>query len=181
ASTRSSTSTAARPRTRAAPASSAAAWAPRRAGYRTTPTAARSSSSWRRSAKRSRPPSASMAAIPPTRPCTRWRDERRSPTGSPGARSRPTSLVGGELEYLPQKCETLQEPGDVFEHTWSGGGGFGDPIDREPERVAEDVRNDAVSTAAARDIYGVVLDASGGVDTDATERRREAIRAERLS
>ncbi len=91
------------------------------------------------------------------------------------------ALVGGELEYLPQKCETLQEPGDVFEHTWSGGGGFGDPIDREPERVAEDVRNDAVSTAAARDIYGVVLDASGGVDTDATERRREAIRAERLS
>jgi N-methylhydantoinase B len=69
--------------------------------------------------------------------------------------------AGGELQYLPEKCETRQEPDDVFEHTWSGGGGFGDPLDRDPEKVAADVRNDAVSPAAARDVYGVVLDGDG--------------------
>jgi N-methylhydantoinase B len=94
----------------------------------------------------------------------------------------PTDLshLEGELEYLPQKFETLELAGDVFEHTWSGGGGFGDPIDRDPDKVAEDVRNDAVSAEAARRIYGVVL-ADGGADHDATRDERERIRAERLS
>jgi N-methylhydantoinase B len=92
----------------------------------------------------------------------------------------PTSLaeLEGELEHLPEKCETLERPGDVFEHTWSGGGGFGDPLDRDPARVAEDVRNDAVSVEAARRIYGVVVD--GALDLEATERERERIRRERL-
>jgi len=89
--------------------------------------------------------------------------------------------AGGELQYLPQKCEILQEPDDVFEHTWSGGGGFGDPLDRDPAKAAVDVRNDAVSIAAAQDVYGVVLDGNGRVDTDATSRRREEIRTERVT
>jgi N-methylhydantoinase B len=38
-----------------------------------------------------------------------------------------------------------------------GGGGWGHPFDREPERVAADVRNGFVSPACARDAYGVVL------------------------
>lgn len=93
----------------------------------------------------------------------------------------PTDLseLDGDLEHLPEKYETVERPGDVFEHTWSGGGGFGDPLDREPEKVMVDVRNDAVSIQAAHDIYGVVID--GDLDLAATERQRERIRADRLS
>ena len=90
-------------------------------------------------------------------------------------------LLAGDLEYLPEKCETLQHEFDAFEHTWSGGGGFGDPIDRDPEKVAVDVLNDAVSLGAAARIYGVVLGTDGTVDTDATAAARDAIRHERLN
>lgn len=90
-------------------------------------------------------------------------------------------LLVGDLEYLPEKCETLQHEVDAFEHTWSGGGGFGDPIDRDPEKVAVDVLNDAVSPGAAARIYGVVLGTDGSVDADGTVAARDAIRHERLS
>ncbi len=60
-----------------------------------------------------------------------------------------------------------------------GGGGYGDPLDREPERVARDVGSGAVTARIADLVYGVVLAADGAADAAATERRREAIRAER--
>ena len=88
--------------------------------------------------------------------------------------------LSGTLEHLPQKCETLQYATDAFEHTWSGGGGFGDPLDRDPERVLDDVLNDAVSSRAATEIYGVVID-SASVDAAATEERRAEIRRLRLN
>ncbi len=93
----------------------------------------------------------------------------------------PLSLdeLDGEFELLPEKCETEEGPTDVFEHTWSGGGGFGDPLDRDPERVAHDVVHDAVSQEAAFDIYGVVV--NGELDKEATERQRKLLRDERLS
>ena len=58
-----------------------------------------------------------------------------------------------------------------------GGGGFGDPLDRDPERVLRDVRDGVVSAEAAREHYGVVL-APGGrrIDAEATARRRSMIR-----
>lgn len=95
----------------------------------------------------------------------------------------PTDIsdLEGELEYLPVKYETVELPGDVFEHTWSGGGGFGDPLDREPAKVAFDVLNDAVSAEAARSLYGVVLADDGGADEHATQQERDRIRRERLS
>ena len=94
----------------------------------------------------------------------------------------PTEIhdMGGELEYLPAKVETVQHPGDVFEHTWSGGGGFGDPIDRDPGLVHADVLNGAVSERAAREIYGVALNGDGP-DLDETDNLRKEIRRERLS
>jgi N-methylhydantoinase B len=93
----------------------------------------------------------------------------------------PTRLedLDGELEYLPEKCETQEQPGDVFEHTWSGGGGFGDPIDRDPQKVYHDVVHEAVSAGAARSIYGVVI--NGTLDEEATTAARDAMRRERLS
>ncbi len=63
-------------------------------------------------------------------------------------------------------------PGDVVIGRPAGGGGFGDPLRRDPEAVARDVRNDYVSREVAESVYGVVLTESGDVDADATARRR---------
>lgn len=69
-------------------------------------------------------------------------------------------------------------PGDVVELDMPGGGGFGDPLAREPELVLADVRVGLVSRAAARGDYGVVLLAdSDAVDADATARLRATMRA----
>jgi N-methylhydantoinase B len=61
----------------------------------------------------------------------------------------------------------------------SGGGGFGNPLERDPEAVRDDVRDGFVSLEAARDIYGVVINTEPElyeVNTDATEKlRAEAI------
>jgi N-methylhydantoinase B/oxoprolinase/acetone carboxylase alpha subunit len=69
------------------------------------------------------------------------------------------------------------QPGDWCTILTAGGGGIGDPYDRDPARVASDVRAGVVSVAAAHDAYGVVVDASGVVDRAATEREREARRS----
>ncbi len=58
----------------------------------------------------------------------------------------------------------------------AGGGGWGDPLERDPEAVAADVREGYISAAAAAD-FGVVLDpATGNVDLKATERLRARLR-----
>ena len=67
---------------------------------------------------------------------------------------------------------------DAFHARWSGGGGYGDPLQRDPEAVRADVLDDLVSAERARDIYGVVLagdDRDGEVDLAATAdlRRRQ--------
>jgi N-methylhydantoinase B len=53
-----------------------------------------------------------------------------------------------------------------------GGGGFGDPATRDPQRVARDVRLGYISRGAAENDYKVVLRADGSVDTDATVSAR---------
>jgi N-methylhydantoinase B len=69
---------------------------------------------------------------------------------------------------------------DVYEWGPQAGGGWGDPIEREPERVVEDVKFDAVSKGAAHDIYGVVINADGTLDGAGTQALRDRIRKERL-
>ena len=65
-------------------------------------------------------------------------------------------------------------PGDRFHWAAAGGAGFGDPLQRDPELVRRDVRDEKVSVAAARDCYGVVIDeTSGKVDYAATTRLRK--------
>jgi N-methylhydantoinase B len=96
----------------------------------------------------------------------------------------PDSLdaIAGRREILCCKHErTPLARGDVWYHSWQAGGGYGDPLLREPERVAQDVARRAVSVAAARDIYGVVLDRNGSVDGGQTAARREQIRKDRLN
>jgi N-methylhydantoinase B len=55
---------------------------------------------------------------------------------------------------------------------FAGGGGWGDPHQREIGRVCEDVARGYVSRASARDDYGVALDADLAVDNAATARLR---------
>src|SRR5262245_45943524 len=62
--------------------------------------------------------------------------------------------------------------GDVVRLSTSGGGGWGDPLDRPAERVRRDVAGGFVSPESAREDYGVVLDAAGHVDAPATELLR---------
>ncbi|MDR7533744.1 MAG: hydantoinase B/oxoprolinase family protein [Armatimonadota bacterium] len=87
---------------------------------------------------------------------------------------------GGVLEFLPPKHRrTAFRHDEVWYHNWQGAGGYGDPIQREPHRVAEDVRRGLVSRDVAWAVYGVALDGTGGVDEAATEARRRSIVAER--
>lgn len=88
--------------------------------------------------------------------------------------------IDGDVEVMPPKYQTQQGLDDVYYCLWQGGGGFGDPIDREPEAVAEDVRDGYVSAEQARETYGVVLDENDVVDEGGTAARREAIRDERF-
>lgn len=95
----------------------------------------------------------------------------------------PTSLEGlpGTAEVTQCFAETMLEPGDLLYLNCQGGGGYGDPLLREPQAVAEDVEDGLVSIEGARLLYGVVLDPAGGVDAAGTGQRRDAIRAERRS
>jgi N-methylhydantoinase B len=70
--------------------------------------------------------------------------------------------------------------GDVISFQQSGAGGYGDPLERDPDRVLEDVLDDFVSIEAAGEQYGVVITGHGAdltVDRAATDARRRARRA----
>jgi N-methylhydantoinase B len=75
--------------------------------------------------------------------------------------------------------------GDAFIRPSAGGGGFGDPLERDPEAVCEDVADDYVSVERAERDYGVVVKvidaelAQYEVDADATSRARDEIRGAR--
>ena len=89
--------------------------------------------------------------------------------------------IEGDLEILCCKHEhSVIGNGDVWYHSWQGGGGYGDPLGRDPESVAEDVARGAVSPSTGADIYGVILTASGEPNLAATDRQREDIRKARL-
>lgn len=70
-------------------------------------------------------------------------------------------------------------PGDVVALRSGGGGGFGDPLQRNATDVAADISTGTVTAAAARLVYGVVVDDSGSIDAPGTDRARAAIRADR--
>jgi N-methylhydantoinase B len=70
--------------------------------------------------------------------------------------------------------------GDLFRHEVAGGGGWGDPLERDPALVLRDVLNEFVSPRGARDDYGVVVAGKPlAVDEAATAALRERMRRER--
>lgn len=86
--------------------------------------------------------------------------------------------VGDEIEPGQNYATSYLAPGEVFSMTWQGGGGYGDPLGREPQAVADDLREEKITALAARSVYGVVV-SDGAVDTAATEAERERLRATR--
>ena len=100
--------------------------------------------------------------------------------GDPGMRSTKRLVRGdGSEEWLPSKSEGIKvSKGDLlYFNTW-GGGGWGDPFEREPGLVSADVARGLVSADGARR-YGVVIDDHGSVDMTATDRLREELREQR--
>ena len=85
-----------------------------------------------------------------------------------------------ELPIPPVGLIAVQ-PDEVLGAHHTGGGGYGSPLEREPERVRADVLAGFISFARARDVYGVVFAADVlreglAVDADATAARRAALR-----
>lgn len=63
--------------------------------------------------------------------------------------------------------------GEVARLVTSAGGGYGDPFDRDADRVLEDYRDDYITRESAREVYGVVIDDEGALDREATRAIRE--------
>ena len=98
--------------------------------------------------------------------------------GRPGAPGAVVLNPEGEAKTLPSKITMTCRRGDVVRWVLPGGGGWGDPLDRDPGRVLCDVRNELVSPTAAERDYGVVVDTGRWtVDEAATARLRAERRA----
>ena len=76
---------------------------------------------------------------------------------------------------------TPLDAGDVMEIRIGGGGGYGDPLERDPARVARDVALGYASAGAATSIYGVTLTPGGDVAAEPTEALRQRLRGDRAS
>ena len=92
------------------------------------------------------------------------RTDRRAhvPYGLQGGRggTPSTNLLwrDGEMCELPAKCRLTIRHGDVFRHVLGGAGGWGDPAERDPARVADDVAEGKLSVEYVRREYGVTAD-----------------------
>jgi N-methylhydantoinase B len=80
-------------------------------------------------------------------------------------------LMGGAHHPVPLKSEVIVRTG--------GGGGWGNPLERDPVAVRADTREEFISARSAREDYGVVLRDDLSIDEAATERLRTALRSQR--
>ena len=104
--------------------------------------------------------------------------------GFGGARNRFVVVRDGlvvDPSPIPGKVGGFElRKGDIVRIETAGGGGYGDPLDRDPTRVQQDVRLGVVSHGHAASHYGVVLAARGAIDLAATQQRRDQLRAARV-
>ncbi|HLW58945.1 MAG TPA: hydantoinase B/oxoprolinase family protein [bacterium] len=101
--------------------------------------------------------------------------------GAPGVLGHATvTSEGSESRDTGKIDELLLQPGETVAFYSQGGGGYGDPFERDPDAVARDVRRGLVTLEAAVRDYGVVL--SGvAVDTEGTSARRRGPRSPALA
>lgn len=86
--------------------------------------------------------------------------------------------ASGQIVQLPSKFDDMKlEPGDMFVMRTGGGGGWGDPFDRDPQLVRRDVLCSLLTVDQAEERYGVVIDAASNIDVEATAQRRKARKA----
>ena len=104
--------------------------------------------------------------------------------GSPGAASWNIVNPGRDQRILPvlfAHPDNLDE-GDVFRHIKAGGGGYGNPLERDAEAVLADVLAEKVTPDHAAEAYGVIVigdvDIGYSIDRAATARRRRAMETE---
>ncbi len=108
--------------------------------------------------------------------------------GKPGLRSTKQIMrADGSSEYLPSKCDGIEvKKGDVLHFNTWGGGGWGDPLQRDAELVLTDIRRSLVSVDGAL-AYGIVIEGSADdapslrVDAAATKALRAKMANERES
>jgi N-methylhydantoinase B len=100
--------------------------------------------------------------------------------GDPGKRARKVlEKADGSQTIIGNKVEDVHvEEGDQLHFITWGGGGWGDPLDRDPMLVAKEITQGLVSVEGAKE-YGVVANTSGAVDAAATEALRVSLRAAR--
>ena len=103
--------------------------------------------------------------------------------GKPGGPSQMILNPGTPQEQLLATKVTLElKPGDVVLHLQPGGGGWGDPLERDSAAVRRDVVNERVSIAKAKAVYGVVIAPETlDVDEEATRKKRVQLRSEGAS
>jgi N-methylhydantoinase B len=100
--------------------------------------------------------------------------------GSPGQPAENWRDPTGAAEPLPSKFAMDFKKGDIYRHIHAGGGGWGDPLERDPAAVLRDVRNEFLSSGKAAADYGVIVDTEARqVDTSATDALRARMRSER--
>ncbi len=104
--------------------------------------------------------------------------------GHSGAPNRFTVVRDGatvEPSSMPGKVSDFKlRAGDIVRMESSGGGGYGDPLERAPALVGKDVSLGYITTAQAEDRYGVVFDGDADIDEDATLAKRDALRTGRV-
>ena len=90
-------------------------------------------------------------------------------------------LEGGRLEeFGPKPGLMSMSARDVFQVSWQGGGGFGDPLQRDLAQVAADLSSGAISPEAATSLYGAVLTSDGEVDIEASAIQRRRLQLARV-
>jgi N-methylhydantoinase B len=95
--------------------------------------------------------------------------------GGPGRTARYTfTAADGSVRELPSKTTFKVGPGDVVTYETCGGGGYGNPLERDPDAVRQDVIEGKVSGERAASVYGVILKHDRFVDEAATLRNRAA-------
>ncbi len=80
-----------------------------------------------------------------------------------------------ELEELPACANIILDPGETVISYTAGGGGYGPPHERPPEKVDHDVDEGWITRERAREVYGVVFDEGGKIDPAATAERRKTL------
>jgi acetone carboxylase alpha subunit len=118
----------------------------------------------------------------------------RAARGEPLAHAPGTNPLVSDFETTYKGEHILEEgpyitrphrQGDIFSHAYNGGGGFGDVLERDPVKTAQDVENGFLTREAAERVFGIILrDDEDGFpvpDIDATNARRADMRKARLA